>query len=99
VFYGHGDGFARFRTVIDELDGLSFCFWVLSELLEPSPLDEELDGILQMDAVIGGVSMAFVESTILCFVDPLPLLRRSLWWLDANFVQIGHNDLGEDFLP
>jgi hypothetical protein len=99
MFHGHGDGFARLRTVTDELDGLPFFLWVLNELLEPSSLDEELNAILQMDAVIGGVIMAFVESTLFRFVDPLPLLRWSLWWLDASFSQIGHNDLDEDFLP
>jgi hypothetical protein len=52
-----------------------------------------------MDAFIGGVAVALVESAVLCFVDPLPLLRWSLWWLDANFCQIGYCDLGEDFLP
>ena len=30
---------------------------------------------------------------------PLPLLRWSLWWLDASFCQIGHCDLDENFLP
>jgi hypothetical protein len=74
MFHGHGDGFARFRTVTDELDDLSFCLRVLDELFEPASLDEELNGILQMDAVIGGVVVAFVESTVLCLVDPLSLL-------------------------
>jgi hypothetical protein len=86
-------------TVTNELDGFPFCLWIFHELFEPSPLDKEFNGILQMKAVIGGVSVAFVESTIFCFVNPHPLLRWSLWWLDANFCQIRYNDLSEDFLP
>ena len=68
------------RTFPDEFDSFPFSFWTFYVLLEPTPLDEEFNGILQMDAVIGGVSVAFVESTMLCFVDPLPLLKWSLWW-------------------
>jgi hypothetical protein len=74
MFHGHGDAFARFRTVTDELDGLPFRLRVLDELFEPPSPDEELNGILQMDTVIGGVAVAFVESTVLCLVDLLPLL-------------------------
>jgi hypothetical protein len=50
-----------------------------------------------MDAFIGGVAVAFVESAVFRLVDPLPLLRWSLGWLDANFCQIGYGDLGEVF--
>jgi hypothetical protein len=74
MFHGNGDGFARFRTVTDELDGFSFRLRVLDELFEPTSLDEELNGIFQMDAVIDGVAVAFMESIVLCLVDPLPLL-------------------------
>jgi len=51
-----------------------------------------------MDAIISNVLVGLVEPTIFCFVDPFPLLRRGLWWLDASFRQIGYRDLGEDFL-
>ena len=85
MFHGQGDYLVRFVAIADELDGLSLRLWVLNELFEPSSLDEEFNGILQMDAVISDVTVALMEPTIFCFVDPLPLLRRSLWWLDASF--------------
>jgi hypothetical protein len=78
VFHRHGDSSPLLRTVTDELVSFPFCLWIFHELLEPSSLDEEFNGILQMDPVIGDVPMAFVESTVFCFVDPLPLLRWSL---------------------
>jgi hypothetical protein len=43
MFHGHGNYFARFRVVIDELDGLSFYLRVLYELFEPTPLNEDFD--------------------------------------------------------
>jgi hypothetical protein len=58
-------------------------------------LDEEFDAILHMEAAVGGVFVVFMESIVLCFNDPLPLLRWSLWWLDASFRQIGYSDLSE----
>ena len=85
MLHGHGDYFASLGAIVNDFDGLSFRLEVLDELFEPSSLDEESDGILQVDVVVGDVSVAFVESTIFCFVNSLPLLRWSLWWLDASF--------------
>jgi len=81
------------------LDCLFLRLWVLDELLESASLDEEFNSILHMDAVISNVLVALMESTIFGFVDPFLLLRRSLWWLDASFLHIGYNHLGEDLLP
>jgi hypothetical protein len=72
-------------TVTDVLDSFQLCFWTFDVLFELTPLDEEFNGILQMDAFVSGMSMAFVEPTIFCLVDPFPLLRWSLWRLDADF--------------
>jgi len=99
MFHGHSYYLARFRTIGDELDGFSFRLGVLDEPFESSSLNEEFDSVLQVDAIVNYVPMALMEPTIFFFVDPLPLLRRSLWWLDASFHQIGYCDLGEDFLP
>jgi hypothetical protein len=88
MFHGHGDGFRRLRAVTDELNSFSFRLWVLHKLLKSSFLVEEFNGILQMDAVTGGVPVAFVESTIFSFFDPLPLLRWSFGRLDASFRKI-----------
>jgi len=85
MFHGHGNCLASFGAITDEFDGFSLRLGVLNELFEPSSLDEEFNRILQVDAVISGVPVALVESTIFCFVDSLPLLRWGLWWLDANF--------------
>jgi len=85
MFYGHGDYLVRFVTIGDEFNGLSLGLRVLDELFESSSLDEEFNGILQVDAVISDVTVPLVEPTIFCFVNPLPLLRRGLWWLDASF--------------
>ena len=85
MLHGHGDYFASLRPIADDFDGLSLQFRALDKLFETSSLDEEFDGILQVDAVIGDVPVAFVESSVFCFVDSLPLLRWSLWWLNASF--------------
>jgi hypothetical protein len=73
------------RTVTDELDHFPFCFRIFHVMFESTSLDEEFNGILQMDAVISGESVTFVEPTKFCFVDPFPLMRWSLWQLDADF--------------
>ena len=85
MFYGHSNYLVCSVAIADEFDGLSLRLRVLNELFEPPSLDEEFDGILQVDAAISDVTVALVEPTIFCFVDSLPLLRRSLWWLDASF--------------
>jgi hypothetical protein len=84
MLHGHGNYFARLGAITDEFDGFSLRLQALDELFESSSLDEEFNGILQVDAVISGVSVALVESTVFCYVDSLPLLRWSLWWLDAS---------------
>ena len=85
MLHGHGDYLASLGAIADDFDGLSLRLGDLDELFEPSSLDEEFDGILQVDAVVGDVPVAFVESTIFCFVNSLHLLRWSLWWLNASF--------------
>jgi len=99
MLHGHGIYLVRFIAISDELNGLSFRLGVLDELFESSSLHEKFDSILQVDAIVSNVPMALVESIVFCFVDPFPLLRLSLWWLDASFCQIGYSDLGEDFFP
>jgi len=85
MIHEHGNCLASFGAVTDEFDGFSILFGVLDELFELSSLDEEFNNILQVDAVIRGVPVALVESSILCFVDYFPLLRWGLSWLDASF--------------
>ena len=74
MLYGHGDHLVCFATISDELDGLLFRLWVLNELFELSKLFEEFISILQMDAIIIEVPMAFVESLVFGFVNSLLLL-------------------------
>jgi len=81
MFHGHNNYLVRFVAIADEFHGISLRLRVLNELFEPPSLDEEFNGILQVDPVISDVTVSLVEPTIFCFVDSLPLLRRSLWWL------------------
>ena len=85
MFHGHGNCLASFGVVTDEFESFSLRLVVLDELFEPSSLDEEFNNILQVDAVINGVLVTLVKSTIFCFVDSFPLLRWGLWWLDTSF--------------
>jgi len=85
MFRRHGNCLASFGAITDEFDSFSLRLGVLDELFEPSSLDEEFNSILQVDAVISGVPVTLVESTIFCFVDSFPLLRWGLWWLDTSF--------------
>ena len=48
--------------------------------------DENLDGILQMDAVIGIMPVTFMESAIFCFVRVRPG-RKLLWELDVGLLE------------
>jgi hypothetical protein len=46
MFHGHGNRFDKFGSFTKELDCLSLGFQILDELLEPTPLNEEFNGIL-----------------------------------------------------
>jgi len=74
MFHGHGDYLVHFIAIGYVFDSLFLRLWILDELLESSSLNEEFDSILQMDAVVGEVLVALVESTVLGFVDPFLLL-------------------------
>jgi len=74
MLYRHGDHLLCLATISDELHGLLFRLWALDKMFESSSYYEEFNSILQMDAIISQVPMAFVESTIFGFVDSLILL-------------------------
>jgi len=76
LFKRHCHYLVRRGAIGDEFDSLSFRLGVLNELLESSSLDEEFNCILQVDAIVSHVLVAYLESTVLCLFDPLPFLRR-----------------------
>jgi len=99
LFDRHGDGRILLFSIGYELDGLSFRLGVFGELLEPSSLYEHFDCIFQVDAVVGHVTVTFVESILFCFVDPFLFLWWSLWGLDPDVLQLRNRDFSKNFLP
>ena len=61
MLHGHGDYLASLGATADDFDDLSLRLGALDELFEPSSLDEEFDGILHVDTVVGDVPVTFVE--------------------------------------
>ena len=103
--YTHGDlkacvvrGGSLLLNLFRLLDFLSRSFLILRKLLQMPVTNKNLDGILQMDAVIGVVPVTFMESAVFCFIRIRPG-RQLLWKTDVGLFEFRISTFGQDLLP